>query len=325
MTSPINAELTGTFLSDGNSLDLSLPPGYTSIKLTNITDLGSSAAEDPVMLSWGTSSMPAGSGIFGPKTNGGPTITLSETVDTDGFTFLADSGSQTPGAETTISAITNAASPVVSTASTAGLSNGDVVRVYNTTGQLNIAGLDFTIGALIANTSFELSNMDTPGAPATDGNWRRIPFDQRYYPRNRVITKVTQASSALITMAVTHGFTVGQEMRFAVPSEFGMVELDNLSATITAIGTSDGLSTNTITIDVDSTAFTAFAFPSSATAATGVSFSQVIPIGEAATGAFANTLDDATDNQSITGVTIGTAMQTTGKEYQWVVSKGTTI
>lgn len=326
MSSPINAQLTGTFTSDGTAVNLSLPSGYTEIELTNLTDLGSSASATPVMTAKGTSSMSDGAAIYATKTNGAATIDIPTTTATNGFTFVSDSGDQTPGAATSISAISNAAPPVASTASTSGLANGDVVRVYGTTGQLNIAGLDFTIGSIITDTSFELANMAAPGASGTAGNWRRIPFDPRFYPRNRVITKVTQASSALITLSVTHGFTVGQRVRFIVPSDYGMTQLDNLLGTITAIGTADGDSaTNTITVDVDSSAFTAFAFPTSATAAAGVSFAQVVPVGEAAASPYQNLLDDATDNQSITGVTIGTSVQTTDKLYQWVARRGTTI
>jgi hypothetical protein len=326
MSTAINAQLTGTFTSDGTAVNLSLPSGYTEIELTNLTDIGSTAAATPVMKAWGTSSMTAGQGIYATKTNGAATIAISTTTATNGFTFLTDSGDQTPGAATAITGITNAAPPVASTASTAGLANGDIVRVYGTTGQLNIAGLDFTIGSVVANTSFALANMAAPGAAATAGFWRRIPFDSRFYPRNRVITKITQAASALVTMSVTHGFTVGQRVRLIVPSDYGMTQMDDQLATITAIGTADGDgATNTITLDVDSSAFTAFAFPSSATAAAGVSFAQVVPVGEAATAPYENLLDDATENQSITGVTIGTAVQTTAKVYQWVARKGQAI
>lgn len=326
MSTAINAQVTGTFTSDGTNVNLSIPSGYTEIELTNLSFMGSTAASTPVMKAWGYSELAAGEGIFATKTNGAATIALPTTVATNGFTFLADSGLQTPGAATAITAITNAAPPVVSTASTTGLANGDVVRVYGTTGQLNIAGFDFTIGSVVANTSFELANMAAPGAAATAGFWRRIPFDPRFYPVNRSITKITQASSALVTMAVTHGFTVGQKVRMIVPEEYGMVEMDNLLATITAIGTADGDgATNTITLDIDSSAFSAFAFPTSALAATGVGVAQVVPVGEAATSPYENLLDDATDNISITGVIVGTSMQTSGSVYQWVARKGQAI
>lgn len=321
MSTAIHGQLTGTFTSDGNLLNLALPCGYSEFKMVNITDIGSAAASTPVMKAMGSSAMAAGSAYYALKTNGAATVQIETTTTTGGFTFLADSGNQTPSAAVAITGITNAAPPVVSTGSTAGLNNHDIVRVYGTTGQLNIAGLDFTIDTIVANTSFNLAFMVAPGAVATAGFWRRIPFDSRFYPRNRYITSISQATSAVIVMSVIHGFTVGQEVRMIVPSAFGMVEMNNLLGVITAINTT----TNSITVNIDSSGFTAFAFPTSAVAATGITFAQVVPVGEAAINSssqtFGNLLDDATRNVSFTGIQIGTTVQTSGKLYQWFAYK----
>jgi|SRR6267378_4832818 len=325
MSTAIHGLLTGTFTSDGNLLNIALPSGYSEFRMINITDIGSAAASTPVMRAQGTSSMAAGSAYYNLKTNGAATVAIETTTTTGGFTFLADSGDQTPSAAVAITGITNATPPVVSTASTSGLNNLDIVRVYGTTGQLNIAGLDFTIDTIVANTSFNLAYMVAPGAAATAGFWRRIPFDSRFYPRNRYITSISQAASAVIIMSVVHGFTVGQDVRIIVPAVFGMVEMNNLLGVITAINTT----TNSITVNINSTGFTAFAFPTSAIAAGGVTFAQVVPVGEAAINSvsqpFGNLLDDATDNVSFTGIQVGTTVQTTGKLYQWFAYKNQSI
>jgi len=324
MSTAINAQLTGTFTSAGTAVNLSLPSGYTEIELTNLTDIGSSAASTPVMKAWGTSDMTAGQGIYALKTNGAATIAIPTTTSTNGFTFVSDSGSASLGAaNTTITAVSQAGPAIVSLTSTSGLSNSDVIRIYNTTGMLQIAGMDFTIGSVVANTSLELSYLDSSGfgAAATAGTLQRIPFQPRFYPRHRFITGITAAASAVITLSVTHGFTAGQAVRIKVPSGWGMTEMDGLLGNITAINTT----TNTITVDIDSSGFTAFAFPTSAVAATGVDFPLVVPVGETANGTYANNLDDATVNQSFTGVIIGTAVQTTAKVYQWVARRGQSI
>ena len=324
MSTPINAQLTGTFTSAGVAVNLSIPSGYTEIELTNITDMGSAAANTNVMKAWGTSSMAAGSGTFATKTNGAATIAISTTTATNGFTFLSDSGSVALGAANTgITSISQATPAVVALASTTGFANTDIVRIYSTTGMLQIAGMDFTIGSLIANTSFELAYMAAAGfaAAATAGTVRRVASDLRYYPRHRFITGITAATSAVITLSVTHGYTAGQAVRLKVPADFGMIEMDDLLGNITAVNTT----TNTITVDIDSSAFTTFAYPTSAIAGAGVDFPLVVPVGETANATYANTLDDATDNQSITGVIVGTSMQTTGVLYQWVARKAQAI
>lgn len=321
MSTPLHAFLTGSFTSDGLARNLSLPSGYQRFSMVNMTDVGSAAAATPVMRASATSLMPADSAYLNLKTNGAATLQLESMISTGGFTFIADSGLVSPSAAVAITGITNAAPPVVSSASTAGLANGDIVRLSNTTGALNLGGIDFTIGSVVANTSFELSFMGAPGAPAVAGFWRKIPFDSRYYPRNRVVTSISQAAQAVVVMSVTHGLTVGQAVRMNVPPECGMVQMDGLLGTIVAIDTV----TNSITLNIDSSGFSAFTFPASAVAAAGATFAQVVPVGEAATAPFGNNLDDATRNTSFTGIIIGAGVQTSGKLYQWFAESGVAV
>lgn len=324
MSTPLSAQLSGTFTSTGVTENITLPSGYTEFEMINITDIGSTAANTNVMSARGTSDMADGSGWFGPKTSGAATIALTVTTLTGGFTFVDDSAAVGLGAaNTTLTAISTANPAVVSLTSTIGLADNDVVRIFSTTSMLQIAGWDFTIGSLVTNTSFELSFLDSSGfaAAASAGTIRRVPFDPRFYPRNRRITGITQATSAVVTLSVTHGFTAGQSVRIKVPATFGMIEIDDLIGNITAISTVN----NTITLDIDSAAFTAFAFPTSAEAGAGVEAPQIIPVGETANDTFSNNLDDATENRSFRGVQIGPTVQTSGVLYQWIARRGVSI
>jgi hypothetical protein len=60
-----------------------------------------------------------------------------------------------------------------------------------------------------------------------------------------------------------------------------------------------------------------------------VTFAQVVPVGEAAINSssqpYGNLLDDATDNQSVSGVTIGATVQTTAKVYQYIATRGVSV
>ncbi len=325
MSTPLSAQLTGSFTSDGEIRDISLPSGFTEFEMTNISDIGSTAANTNVMESRATSDMPDGSGYFGPKTSGAATIALTVTTLTGGFTFVDDSASVSLGAaNSTITAIgQDTPSAVVSLTSTAGLSEQDVIRVFDTTGMLQIAGWDFTIDTVTTDTSFNLAFLDSSGfaVPATEGTLRRVPFDARFYPRNRRITNIQPSfpvGNTVIQLSVTHGFTIGQLVRIKVPAQYGMIELDNALVEITG----EDIVNNEIVISVDSTSFTPFTFPTSGEAAAGVEVPQVIPVGEAATEFSANLLDDATENRSFRGVQIGTTVQTDGVLYQWVAKRG---
>jgi len=327
MSTPINACVTGTFTSDGLAKNLSIPSGFTKVELVNLTDWGSAAANTNVMKAFGYSDLPAGYGEYQAKTSGAATIAIPTMVASNGFTFVSDSALLNNGASVALNGteINRAAPAVASTGTTTGLIAGStVVRLFGTTGMLQVSSMDFTIGTIVGSTSFQLKYLDNSGfaADATAGTYRVINADSRFYPKSRYITGITAASSAVITMSVTHGFTAGQAVRFVIPDEFGMTQLDGLIGNITAVTSG---TTNTITVDIDSSAFTAFAFPTSAQAAAGVSFAQVVPVGETANATYANSLGDATVNQAFSGVVVGTSVQTSVSEYQWIAQKGLSV
>ncbi len=234
------------------------------------------------------------------------TLALAPAVKTSGGFTLVDSSLQTPGTlNATITAISNAAIPVVSNSGTNGLVAGDVVRIINVTSAQQLGGVDFTVGYnTLTSGTFSLDYMAQIVA-GTTGSWRKISFDPIFYPRRRVITKITKASSAVVTLSVTHGYKVGQAVRFQVSSDFGMVEMNGLLGTITAINTTT-TSGNTITVDIDSSAFTTFAWPT--TSSVAFSPAEVIPVGEdtaEALSAATDILSDATNNESYIGMVLG--------------------
>lgn len=329
MSTPLHAVISGTFTSDGTVASIVLPSGYNKIELTNITDIGSTAANTNVMEALGTSAMLAGSAYYTPKTSGAATLGTRTTTLTNGFTFVPDSTAVAVGSSIATTATTAASPAVVSTGTTTGLVAGSsIIRMYNNTNMQQISGMDFTVGTIVANTSFGLKYLDASGfaAAGTTGAYRLINARGAFYPKRRFITGITQASTAVITMSVTHQFTAGQAVRLVVPSAFGMTQMNGLLGNIIAVTSG---STNTITVDIDSTSFTAFAFPTSAVAASGVTFAQVVPVGETAinstTYPYGNLLDDATDNQAFTGVNVGTTVQTSGSVYQYIATKGVSV
>lgn len=284
--------ITGSFTSDGNAKTLPIRCDVDYMEVVNYTQMATQQATGRgVKFEW-FRGMSADTGVEYKKTNN--TDALNGVVLASGGFTVVDTSAGTVGAQLTINTGISAANPaVVTLASTAGLSNGDVVRVYGTTGMLQIAGMDFTIGNLVANTTFELSYLDSSGfaAPATAGYVRKIYYDPIYYPKRLYITKITQATSAVVTTSVAHGLTVGQRIVFNIPSQFGMTQLNGLRGQITAVTTS------TFTVNIDTSGFTAFAFPTSASVP--FTFAQAIPFGDAP-----DTVANVNANQSVlTGAT----------------------
>ncbi len=312
----------GRFTSEGIIKTLDIRSDVDWIKVVNETQMATIQTPGRGVKFFWQRGMTNGSAIEETKADGADTL-QGETITTGGFTLL-DTSSQTPEALiSTITAVSNAAIPVVTNSGINGLVAGDVVRLIDITGAQQLGGYEFTVGNnTLSNTTFSLDYMAQVVA-ATTGSWRRIPFQPQFYPRRRQISAITAATSAVITMTVTHGFTAGQAVRIKLPAAFGMVEMDNLIGNITAISSAN----NTITVDIDSSAFTAFSFPVTA----GVPFvmAEVIPVGETANETFANSLGGATDNQSLIGMQLGSGIDgpagSTGDIIYWKSGKSFSV
>lgn len=321
MSTPLHAFVTGTFVSDGTAVTLPIVSDVHQFDLYNLTSLGIGGATTPVMRAEWTLGMPNGSAIRGTKANGSDVINW-DSIAAAGITRIANSGDLTPGPLLAQTATSNANPIVVSTINTGSLSVGDVVRLIDNTDAQQITGLEYTVTAINPGVDFTLGYAGVaPGSVGTGGFFRRIPYQAPFYPRNRSITFISQAASAVITMSVTHELTVGQRIKILVPENWGMTEINNQYATITAIDTVN----NTITVDIDTTGFTAFAYPTSVQAAGGVGQAQVVPVGMTAQSPWENLLDDATRNTTFRGLIVGTGVQTTGETYRWIAKRGIAV
>ncbi len=311
--------LRGNFTSNGVSATVNLPWRPNRFELINVTSFadGGAANTDVILAEW-REGLADNSVITSRHTSGARTLQITDIFIVDGIR-VEDTSIQTPGAQLAnpITAIT-AATPAVVSQTAHGLIVNDRVRIYNTTAMLNIAGMDFTVTAVPGANSFTLGFLDTnvapfAGNPATAGQTRLLSDNPIYSPRRLFITTITQAASAVITMSVTHGLVVGQVLRVKVPAAFGMVEIDGLQGEITAVSVAN----NTVTVNIDSTAFTAFQFPTSAAAAAGVDFALVVPFGNNST-----TVVNALDNIATFRVFMGTnAIGPNNDVMHWIATR----
>jgi len=209
------------------------------------------------------------------------------------------------------------------TTSTAhGFQIGDTVQITNNAVMKQIGGMWFTIATVPTTTSFTVvANFINTANFTQETSFvvRKVVVGPLYYPERIWITGITQASPMVVTTSPNHRLTVGQKVRLRVPSTFGMVQANNLEAVITAVTASTftlGSVANTNNTGVDSTAFTAFAWP--AATAVPFSFAYVVPIGAGpspspVTYVNSNTynadlLDDATTNEQFQGFSVGTGV-----------------
>jgi len=295
--------IQGSFTSDGTAHTVNLVSDVDFMEVENWTRIVTSQNGTGVKFRW-MRGFAAGVGIQ-ENTDGAGVLTISD-LTSGGFTLVNTADPQTPGAQLSGTAISNAAIPIASSAATTGVSNGSIVELYNITGGRQFEGYQFTVDTVVANTSFRLVYAPQIVA-ATNFNYRVIPNQAQYYPRRLFISSISLATQAIVIFTVTHSLTVGQRIVFGqIPSMYGMTQISGLRGLITAINTT----TNSVTVDIDSSGFTAFAFPVTATAATAHTLPSAMPFGDGPSSlanplANQSVLDGATRNTAVRGMILG--------------------
>lgn len=291
--------LTGdTFTSTGAGVIIPLPSSADYFVTTNITQMPLAPATGVVIRAeW-----------FGPKFKAGATAandgirwkketslnrilidTFATSTASNGFTYVTTTPVVEAQAAAAITGITAANPAVVSQTNT--YSENDFVRIYNTTGDLTIGGMVFEITSVSgsAYTLLGLANVAGNGlAAATAGNTRRVSKNAAVDPETLFITNISQATQAVVSTSVNPNryYVVGMKIHFSVPGSFGMTQMNQLTGTIVAVngvGASVNVGAYNVTVDIDSSAFTAFAFPLSAGSPTTTLFATFAPAGASTT------------------------------------------
>lgn len=307
----------GNFTGTGNNVTLNLVTGVDYIRVKNLTVAGANQTTAVGVEYFWQNGFPSGSKYVYYKSSAANAANLVQYVTTNGFSRV-DTGYFLPGAlnngSTGISAVSNAAPPVVTVGSTAGMQAGSIVRLYSVSGISQIGGIDATVGYnTFSSTTFSLDYFPALGV-GTTGNFRVIPYDVQIYPTVRYITAITTGTTTIIQTSVTHGYQVGQIVRFNIPAAFGTIELDGengvnnlpVYGTIIAVNTATtGTNANSFTVNIDSSTFTAFTIPANGSAP--FTWAQVIPVGDNTAYDNANNLNissGATTNLNIRGIVL---------------------
>lgn len=230
--------------------------------------------------------------------NGAASTVANKTIITSGgFTWI-DAGTPTFGPSQSASGANSVDKDtdfMTVNITSHGYQTGDVVWLTGTTGMLQIAGMPYTITRVDAN-SFTIpidTSAYTFAADATAVTAKILYYSDLYIPFLITPVGIISASAphadwAVITTNVDHQFVVGQRVKFRIPSQWGMVELDGLDGIVQDVGNidnaqaytvvTDGSPVNAFRVNIDVSGFTAFDFPASA--AVGMDFPQAIPVGD---------------------------------------------
>lgn len=282
----------GVFTSTGVAKFIELPFLPNSFELWNITAAGTPAQNN---ITYATSWQSATPGTALVEYFNATPVLTTENLASGGLTFIdADTYRYGPTIALAATFVTKANPAVVTTASPHGLVTGDAVLLYGTTSMLQIAGQVYTV-TVLSSTTFSIP-VDSSGfaSAATAGFMKKVLYPDLYIPYGVNITAITTGATTTITTAVNHGFVVGQEVFFVIPqisaTAWGTVQLDTFAYNTSHVVPQQAYVTsvpaaNQIVVNVNSTGFTAFAFPTSAQAALGITFPQVLGIGDQNSGA----------------------------------------
>lgn len=268
----------GSFTSTGAGVKIPMPSSADYFKTWNITQLTATNPNTVTNGQWfgskfGLGASAAGGGIKTVKTTA---MLDSAFAAGTGFTYVTSAPVIEPQAANAITGITAASPAVVTQTNT--YSADDVVYLYSTTGMLQIAGMPFQISS-VSGSGYTLIGLRAAGfaAPATAGFTRRVSKFNAVEPEYLYITEVTQATQAVVRTSVdpTQHYVVGMKIHFSIPYSFGMTQLNGLTGKIIAVSAAN----YTVTVDIDTSAFTAFAFPASTSSPTAQLFATYAPAG----------------------------------------------
>lgn len=278
----------GSFTSDGTGIKIPMPSSPDYMQVINVTATGTTTEYLNIRGEWfghlfGAGATPANDGIrWRHPTPGSASVfmdnysTTLNSVNYGGFTYVTSSPVIEAQNAAAISAITNA-SPAVVTQAAHGYSEGDILQFYGTTGMLQIAGMNFQISTVTTN-GYTLTGLRANGLTAgTAGYTRRISKMLAVEPQYLYVTEITKATQAVVRTSVdpTQYYAVGMKIHFSIPYSFGMYEMNQLTGKILEMDATN----YTMTVDIDSSAFTTFAFPLTTASPTATLFATIAPAG----------------------------------------------
>ena len=203
-------------------------------------------------------------GILAPKNNGIAAI--------NGLTIF-NAALPVNGPNIVINSFTPGTTTVFVTNTAHGFKVGDVVRIGNMTSAPQLGGLSMTVTAVGSTTQFT-TLLNSSLALTSVGVVYKVygagmPSQSLYYPEFRAIASITLANPMVVKLLVQQDYQIGDVVTFQIPTAYGMQNLNvpntglPFEATVSAVNNAVGTQTVTFA-NVDSTAFTAFAYAAAA-------------------------------------------------------------
>ncbi len=293
----------GSFTSNGTGQIVNLPFQPDYVELTNVSAWIAPAEHDIVFAKWDKNflnSTPANVTLI-EVMDASPAITTDSIISSLGGinTFAAGQLLQF-GPTLVVTVVTKASAAQVTTSTAHNLADGDVVILEGlfettTTGMPQINGIPFTV-TIVDGTNFTIpwntsqSNYTAiSGAATGTPRVKKVLYPYIYFPGTSFISAITLGTTTTIDTTDAHNFVVGQEVAFRIPQQWGTVELNSLPNIFIpgspvygyVIAVTDY---NTVIVNIDSSAYTAFNSNPTVASVPGLSYPQIVAVGDVNTG-----------------------------------------
>lgn len=289
-----SGKVTSVLTSAPTSVILPFIPDF--IEISNSTR---ATAASGVVRAWWETDMGQGA-AFLTTTSAGP-IDGTSFITSGGFSTFSGGLAQQFGASLQVASITKANPAVVTTGSNHGLVSGNVVvfqGLYqsSTTGMPQICGMPFVV-TVTGNTTFTIpwntnqSNYTAISGSPAGATVKQVLYPNLYAPNAGVISSLTLSTTTTVNTTAPTNIQVGQEVAFRIPSLWGTIELNSLPNTIIPGSPIYGFvtavnSSTQFVVNINSSSFTAFNSNQTVASVPGLSFPQVVAVGDVNTGGF---------------------------------------
>jgi len=289
----------GSFTSNGSAKVINIPfvPDY--VELINYT-AAATPANHGIPKAWWDANMGQGVAIV-DLFNATPVLTM-DSVDTNGISTFQAGQLLQYGAKKQVVSLTKA-NPAVVEVTAHGYSTGDVVifqGLYSTqytAGMPQIDGMPFTITVTDADHftipwNTNQSNYTALAASPSGAYVKKVLYPYLYFPGVSFISAITTGTTTTIDTTAAHNFVVGQEVAFRIPESWGTIELNSLPNNQIpgspvygyVVSVTDY---NTVVVNINSSSYTAFDSNQTVASVPGLSFPQIVAVGDVNTGGVA--------------------------------------
>lgn len=230
--------------------------------------------------------------------NATPVLT-TDSVLTNGISVFSAGLSQQFGAAKQVVASTKGATTSFQVTAH-GYSVGDTVIFRglfqsSTTGMPQMNGVPMTITSItdannfVVNWNSNNSSYTNLSASPASAFVQKVLYPFLYLPEDNVITAITLGTTTTIQTAMYHNFEVGQEVAFRIPSQWGTTQLNSLpNNTVPGspiYGYVVSITDNwTFVVNINSSSYTAFTTAIAVASVPGLTFPQVLAVGDVNTG-----------------------------------------